>query len=164
MPYVYANTPAANLATSGSANTEVDSMYIKPGTGRSIALFSVLLGGKGAGLTALSGIVARIRGWSTTATALNAGTAITPQPKDITAQAAKHTCGANVGGALTPGTGASGTHLSVVSGAAGPGAWVARDNDSMINLESGANKSIDLFSASGTASLNYEPTLEVVEF
>jgi len=49
------------------------------------------LGGKGAGLTAISGIAYRIKAARTTATT-GGGSVITPTPKDPGAQAAKATC------------------------------------------------------------------------
>ncbi len=119
--------------------------------------------GKGAALTALSGIVARLKQW--TATASSAGTAITARPVDNRAPAAASTAAAGVGGgtaAVTSGT--TGVYVGGCGcGASGPGGWVAINPDSVITLDGGANKSTDLISASGTASLNFEFSLDIVE-
>lgn len=150
---------AENFVTSGTANTEIDAMFVKPGT-RNIAIQALIVGGKGAGLTALSGIAYRLKKWTTTASSV--GTAITPAPSDPGAQAAKATAaGASAG--VTSGTGGPTLQCGCVSGAAGPGGWVAPNPDSMKQLEGSANNSMDLFVASGTVSLNYEANIEHVE-
>ena len=130
-------------------------MFIKPGT-RTIAVQSMRVGGKGAGLTALSGISYRLKKYFTTAAA--GGTAITPAPGDPGAQAAKATAGGASGG-VTVGTGGPTFQVGCTSGAAGPGGWTAENPDSMKVLEGSANMSMDLFVSSGTASMNYEAEL-----
>jgi len=152
---------ATNFTTSGTANTEVDHLFIKPGV-RTIGLQAMYLGGKGAGLTAISGIAYRIKAARTTATT-GGGSVITPTPKDPGAQAAKATCsGSASAGFTTPGTGF--VYIGgCVSGAAGPGGWVAANGDSMPVCEGGANQSLDVFSASGTLSLNFELNVEHTE-
>lgn len=150
---------AENFATSGTPNTMVDQAFVKPGT-RTVGIQSLLVGGKGAGLTTLSGISYRLRKYPTTAAA--GGTAVTPSPKDIGAQACKATAGAASAG-VTVGTGTPVFVGGCMSGAAGPGGWVATNEDSMPKLEASANQSIDLFSASPTASLNFEANIEIAE-
>lgn len=162
MPFVYhidTAVVATNFATSGTANTEVDQLFVKPGT-RNIAVIGLYVGGKGAGLTAISGIAYRLKKYTTTAA--SAGTAITPTPRDPGAQASKCTSGAASAG-VTVGTGGPLYVGGCISGAAGPGGWVAPNPDAVIVLEGGANQSVDLFSASGTISLNFEAKLEVQE-
>lgn len=162
MPFVYTvptKAVAENFTTNGTANTETDAMFVKPGT-RNIAVTLLQVMGKGAGLTALSGIAFRLKRYPTTAAA--GGTAVTPSPKDPGAQASKATAGAASAG-VTVGTG---TPLFVAvcgCGAAGPGGWSARDADSAGIVEGSANQSIDLFPSSGTVSLNYEAALEFQE-
>lgn len=169
MPFVYATSSVQNfgsttqgMQTSGTANTEIDAFFIKPGT-RNIGIQALYVGGKGAGLTAISGIAYRLKKWTTTAS--SAGTAAVPAPRDIGMQAAKATAatGATAQGAVTSGTGGPTFLLGIVSGAAGPGGWVAPNADSLPTLEGSAAQSIDLFSASGTASLFYDFTIEHVE-
>jgi hypothetical protein len=162
MPFVYncsSALVATNFATHATPNTEIDAMYIKPGT-RTTWLISMMVGGKGAGLTTISGIAYRLKKWPTTASA--AGTAIVPIPKDDGAQAAKTVAGGASAG-VTPGTGTAVFLGGCMSGAAGPGGWVAENPDAAPSLEASATKSIDMYSVSGTASLNYECNLSIQE-
>jgi len=148
---------ATNFATSGTANTEVDQFFVKY-VSRTVYLQAMYVGGKGAGLTAISGIAYRVKAFRTTAS--SGGTAITPTVKDPGANAATALAGAASGG-VTSGTGP----LYVggcVSGAAGPGGWVAPNQDSM-PVSAATTQSLDLFSSSGTLSLNFEFNVEHVE-
>jgi len=153
MPMVY----TISLATAGNSTattSETDTFFIKAGA-RNAALQAVYLIGKGAGLTAISGIAMRIIKWATASTA---GTAIVPTPKDPGMQAAKATS------ASAPTSGSTRTqHVVFGCGAAGPGGWVAPNPDSVILLEGGGAFSIDGMSFSGTASLNFEWSAEFVE-
>lgn len=159
MPFVYTTATksvADVFATHATPGTEVDAVFIKPGT-RNIWVTLLQVLGRGAGLTALSGIAFRLKRYPTTAAA--GGTAITPGPKDPGAQACKATAaGASAG--VTVGTGTPIFVGGCGSGAAGPGGWAARDQDASGVVEGSANQSIDLFPASGTASLNYEAFVE----
>lgn len=161
MPFIYGVVPGALQTSNATPNTENDCFFVKPGTGRAVAMQSLYVHGKGAGLTAISGLTFRVKRWFTTASA--GGTAITPSPRDGTIQAAKATAGYAVA-AVTPGTGGPTLQLSIGCGAAGPGGWVAPNPDSVIGpVESAAAQSLDVFNASGTASLNFELAAEVVE-
>jgi len=146
-----------SLATAGNSTattSETDTFFIKAGA-RNAALQAVYLIGKGAGLTAISGIAMRIIKWGTASTG---GTAIVPTPKDPGMQAAKATS------ASAPASGSTRTqHVVFGCGAAGPGGWVAPNPDSVILLEGGGAFSIDGMSFSGTASLNFEWSAEFVE-
>lgn len=156
MPMVYTLSPATagNSTTSSGANTEVEIFFAKPGV-RNMALQAMYVIGKGAGLTAISGIAFRIIKWATAATA---GVSITPTPKDPGMQAAKHTA------ASAPTAGTTRTqHVIFGCGAAGPGGWVAPNPDSVILTEGGSAFSIDGLSVSGTVSLNFEWSAETVE-
>jgi hypothetical protein len=128
---------------------------VKAGSGRNVSLQSVYAIGKGAGLTALSGIAFRIIKWGTASTA---GTAITPGPKDPGMQAAKATA------ASRPTSGSTRTNRVVFGcGAAGPGQWVAPNQDSLIVAEAGSAFSISMLDISGTASLTFEFSAEIQE-
>lgn len=156
MPFVYSGSlgTAGNLTTNATPNTETDAFFVKSGT-RNVGLLSVQLGGKGAGLTAISGIVQRYIKWGTASTA---GTGITPQPVDPGAQAAKATS------ASRPTAGTTRTnHHTAVCGAAGPGGFVCENPDAMMTLEGSAANSIDAEDASGTASLAYEFSYKIQE-
>lgn len=156
MPMIYTISlaTAGNLTTNATPGTETDAFFVKAGV-RNVALQAVYLIGKGAGLTALSGIVMRIIKFSTASTA---GTGMTPSPKDPGSQAAKATS------ASRPTAGATRiNHMAFGCGAAGPGGWVAPNVDSVVLLEGGGAFSIDGMDASGTASMAYEFSAEIVE-
>lgn len=150
---------ADTFVTSATPATEVDALFIKPGT-RNVWVTLLQVLGRGAGLTSLSGIAFRLKRWTTTAS--SSGTAITPGVKDAGAQAAKATAGGASAG-VTSGTGGPQIVAVCGCGAAGPGGWAARDQDSSCVVEGSANQSMDLFVASGTASLSYEAALEHAE-
>jgi hypothetical protein len=154
MVYDFGLATAGNFTTSGTANTESNTYSIKPGV-RNVGLQSLALLGKGAGLTAISGIVARIVSWATASTS---GTALTPTPKDPQMGAAK----ATVVSAATNGSTRT-NRLSIGCGAAGPGGWVAPNPDSVIYQQGSGAGSTDVLNASGTASLNFECSGEIVE-
>lgn len=156
MPMVYTLSlaTAGNTTSNATPATENETFFVKAGV-RNAALQSVYVIGKGAGLTAISGIAFRIIKWGTAATA---GTSITPTPKDPGMQAAKQTS------ASAPTAGTTRTnHIIFGCGAAGPGGWVAPNPDSVILLEGGSAPSIDMLNISGTASLNFEWSAETVE-
>lgn len=158
--FVYAVVPGALQTTNGTANTENDCFFIKPGSTRNVSLQALFVHGKAAGLTAISGITFRLKKWTTTSS--SAGTAITPSPNDIGMQAAKHTA-AYSATTVTSGTGGPTLLGSIGCGAAGPGGWTAVNADSVKTLEAGDNKSIDVFNTAGTVSLNFEMQAETIE-
>ena len=167
MPFFYSTASkniAENFTTSGTPNTEIDAAFWKPGATRPLSILAVPVQGKGAGLTALSGLAFRLKAF--TSTASSGGTAVTPAAKDNRAPAAVATCGMGTSGgtnAVTSGTGGPSIVEVITCGASGPGGWVAINPDDAIVLDGGATKSIDLFSASGTASLNYEFSAKLAE-
>jgi hypothetical protein len=156
VPMIYGVSLATpgSVTTNATPNTENNTFTCKPGV-RNVGLQSLYLIGKGAGLTAISGIVARIVTWATASTG---GTALTPTPKDIGMQAAK----ATVTSAATNGTTRT-NHLSIGCGAAGPGGWVAPNPDSIIYQQGGGAGSTDMLNASGSASLAFEWSGEICE-
>lgn len=161
MPMFYGVSLDALQTTNATPLTENDALFVKPGTTRAVWLRQMLIHGRGASLTALSQITARLKKWTTTSSA--GGTAITPSPKDPGYQAAKATAAAAVG-AVTSGTGGP-TRLGVAfgCGATGPGGWQAPDLDGAPTLEGAATQSLDVFVSSATASLNYELAGEIAE-
>src|SRR4029077_830359 len=140
MPFVYASGSAQNfgsttqgMQTSATGNTEIDAFFITTKTTvptRNLGAQALYTGGKGAGLTAISGIASHLKKWTTTSS--SAGTALTPTPRDPGMLAAKSTAAtaATAQGAVTSGTGGPSFLLGIVSGAAGPGGWVAPNADS----------------------------------
>ena len=154
MVYSFSLATAGNLTTNATPNTETDTFFLKSGTGRTCGLQSVYVIGKGAGLTSISGISFRMVRFATASTA---GTGMTPAPKDTGMQAAKCTM------ASRPTAGTTRTNRIVFGcGAAGPGGWVAPNPDS-VEVNDTTAGSIDVFDISGTASLNFEFSGELVE-
>lgn len=162
MPFVYGVVPGVNFTTSGVANTEIDALFIKPGAaGRAVHLTGIQLAGKGTNLTSLSGIIQRVKKWTTTSSA--GGTAITPSPRDPGNQAAKASAGQATAG-VTPGTGGPVLQLTVGCSGSGPGQWSSlNDPNVAVTLESGADQSVDLFNASGAVSMVHEVSCEIQE-
>lgn len=150
---VYKLVPAAVITTNATPTTENDFAFTKPGATRNVVLRSIQLIGRAPGLAAISGIVVRIKKWTTTSS--SGGTAITPAPTDSGYQAAKSTAGF-AAATVTSGTGGPTVLGTIGCGAGGPGGWTAQDQDSGYTLEANDNKSIDLFNIAGTASLNFE--------
>lgn len=157
MPFIYTIAPAANETTNATPNTETNHLRTLTAATRMAMFTGIYVLGKGAGLTAISGIILRLKRFATPSTV---GGAITPEPRDPGAQAAVLTA------FTAPTTGATPTLQAAFGcGAAGPGGWVARDRDSEILLEAagGAKGNVDILSASGTASLNFEYSTEHME-
>ena len=161
MPFIYGVSPAADITTNSSANTEQDDLFVKPGTGRSMSFRALFVHGKAATLSTINSIGFRVKSQKTTAS--SSGNAITPEPRDGTVQAAKATAAANAGTTITAGTGTGGVHFSIGCSAGGPGGYMSPDGDSFITLESGANKSVDVFSVSTATSLTYGISADIVE-
>lgn len=167
MPFLYANSskqaPLENFTTSSSTNTELDQFFLKPGASRPLAIPAMRVQGKGGGLTALSGLVIRLKQWTTaasqsTTTAASGSTSTTPTPKNKLAPACVATAGmittATVG--VSVGSG-GGNYLGLASmGASGPGGWVAINPDDVPTLDGNTTQSLDLVSSCPTASLNWE--------
>lgn len=160
MPMIYTSSLATpgTSACSGTPNTETGAIGLKTAAnGSLIGLQACYVIGRGAGLTAISGIVFRI---TRATTAFTAGTATTPNPKDIGMQAAT-AVGAT--GQTISSTGRT-NHVIFGCGAAGPGGWVAPNPDSTINIRPAATApGVELLAASATASLNYEFSVEHYE-
>lgn len=158
MPFVYklvTGVLSNNFTTSATPATEIEHQFIKPGT-RNIGVISVEVQGKGAALTAITGIAFRLKKWITTAAA--GGTAATPAAADPGSQAAKATAGWTAAASVTAGTGGP-TFLGAFGcGGGGPGGWAAKNPDDVYALEGSANQSIGLWSVSGVASMVWEGT------
>lgn len=156
MPFVY-TLPTSNLATnfttSATPATEIEHQFIKPGS-RNMGVLSVEVNGKGAALTAITGIGFRIKKWITTAA--SGGTAQTPAPNDIGMQASKSTAGMTAAASVTAGTGGPTFLGSFGCGGGGPGGWAAKNPDNLYTLEGSATQSIGLWSVSGVASMVWE--------
>lgn len=155
--FVYNTSPPANVTTNGTANTDTDHLRILTVAGTICLVRALYLKGKGAGLTAISGIEASLKRMATPSTV---GAAIVPAPADARSPAAATTpfTGPTIGATPT-------IALSISCGASGPGGWVAQDRDDEIHLVAGggANGNLDLISQSGTISLNFGYSLRHME-
>ncbi len=158
--FVYTSSLATPGVSTCSATplTETGAISFKPPVvlpARVGSLQSAYVIGRGAGLTAISGIVFRIIRCTTASTA---GTATTPNPKDKDAPAATMTA---VTGQTISSTGRT-NHVIFGCGAAGPGGWVMPNPDSAVMIVPVVTTapSVDIIAASGTASLLYEFSAE----
>jgi hypothetical protein len=160
MPLFYTIVPGAIQTTNAAPLTANDCFFVKPGATRTVWIKAIYPEGRGALLTSISGITYRLEKWTTTAS--SAGTAVTPSPNDVGYQAAKHTAGWAVA-TVTSGTGGPTLMLSIGSGTTSPGNWIAPTLDEGYALEGAATQSLDIFNASGAASLNFELSVATVE-
>jgi len=157
MPYYFSCSPATRgPLTGGAANTEYDAFQLKVGASKNVNLQAVYVVGKGAGLTSISGNSFCVISLTTPGTA---GTALTPAPKIAGGAAAIATASS------VPTLGSTGRINRIVfgCGAAGPGGWVAPNQDSCEQQIGGAGTSMDLVQLSGTASLPFEFSAEIWE-
>jgi hypothetical protein len=148
--FVYNTAPPAAVNTSATANTDVDHLRVLTVAARMAWVKALYCRGKSSIMTTITGIEVMLKRFATASTV---GSAITPQPRDNAAPAARLT-------AFTgPTIGATPTIAQAIGfGATGPGAWVAEDADSYIDLDAGggANGNLDLISqTSGTVALPF---------
>lgn len=161
--YDLALATAGNSTTNGSANTE-SSIFTCATAGslpsNTVSLLSMLVGGKGAALTSITGISFRII-MLTTASATTGGTAVTPRPSSPGAPAATSVV---YSGVTTIGSTGRTNHMAFTCGAAGPSGWVAACPDAMPTLRPASTAgSIDAISSSGGTSLAFEWSAQIVE-
>jgi len=162
MPAYYYVEPGVNQTTNATPGTENDSLFLAPGTAAQLILAFLKLSGKAAAATSLSGIVGRIKQWTTTAS--SGGTAITPAPAIPAFAAAKSTAGYSTS-AVTSGTGGPLLKGIVSCGVSGTDVFQSQSPafDDMPQAQPAATQSIDVFVSSGTASLNYELQAKIAE-
>lgn len=159
MPFVYGveGAPATPYATHATPNTEDPTLVLRQAT-RGVDVNAIYVHGRGAALTAITGIGYRVRRWTT---AGSGGTAITPAPRRIGTTAT--TTAADKVTAITAGTVSGAFQVGFGCGAAGPGGWVARDGDSALHLEAGGSDEFDINSVSGVASMLHHVSAEIAE-
>lgn len=159
MPFVYGLglATAGNTTLSGTPGTATEIFQLDPGTGRGPNLSALHITGKQASATAISGIIARAKVWTTGSTG---GTSATPSPRHSAYPAAATACTT----LPTPGSGGGATKFAVGCGAAGPGGWVAPTQDAYVSLPAADAGSISVDAASGLASALMEWSGELVEF
>lgn len=161
----YTSTPGATQTSNATPNTENDAFFLAPGSGRTMFVAYFTLQGRGASLTAVSGISIRLKKW--TSTASSGGSAITPTPVNPGYQASKHTAGFSAA-TVVSGTGGPTLLGSFGMGTTSPGGWgspqaSAGNLDQAFDLESAATQSIDMFNVSGLASAVLEVSAGTVE-
>jgi hypothetical protein len=159
MPFIYTDSlaTAGNLTTSGSANTETETFFLKPGTTRSLYLAMAMIGGKGAAATSLSAISLRIMKWGTAST-LGTGLAIVPKDGSMPAT--------TITGASRPTSGTTRTNAGpiVSCGITSPNQWVALNPDHMVSLAASNAGSISGQDVGSSASMLFEFALEHQEW
>jgi len=155
--YAIEGAPATPYATHATPNTEDPTVVIRGGA-RGFSLQAVYVHGRGASLTALTGIGYRVRRWTTAGTG---GTAITPNPRSIGTTAVS--TAADKVTAITAGTVSGAYQLAIGCGAAGPGGWVAPNQDSCIQVEGGSSDELDINSVAGVASMLHHCHCEIIE-
>jgi hypothetical protein len=165
-PMYYTAVPGAIQTTNAAPLTANDCVFFAPGATRTFWLASIYPEGRGAGLTSISGITYRLEKWFTTAS--SGGTAFTKgnggnlEQNDPGYQNPILTGGFAVG-TVTSGTGGPSLLLSIGSGTTSPGNWMTQNLDFAYSLPAAATQSLDIFNASGTASLNFELSVGLVE-
>ena len=159
MPFVYnvAGAPATPYATHATPNTEDPTLVLRQAT-RGFSLQAVSVQGRGASLTAITGIGYRVRRWTTAGTG---GTSITPSPRWIGTTAS--TTAADKATAITPGTVSGAYQLALGCGATGPGGWVARDEASKIHVEAGGADELNINSICGVTAMAHDVSAEIEE-
>jgi hypothetical protein len=159
MPFYYGveQSPATPYATHATPNTEDPTMVLRQTT-RNCDILSITAGGRAAAATTISGIGYKVRRWTTVGTG---GTTVTPAPRRIGTTAS--TVIVDKASAITAGTVSGAFQLGFVCGKAGPGGWVARNEDAAVNLEAGSADEIDINSVAGEASLLHTVGCEISE-
>ena len=159
MAFVYGveGAPATPYACHATPNTEDPTLVLRQAT-RGFDLQAICVQGRGASLTAISGIGYRLRRWTTAGTG---GTAVTPAPRRIGTTAS--TTAADKVTAITAGTVSGAYQLGFGCGAAGPGGWCAVNPDSSIHVEGGGSDELDINSVCGVASLLHHVSAEISE-
>ncbi len=148
---------AGNITTNGTANTETETFFLKPGSTRSLYLATIQIGGKGAAVTQLAGIVLRVMKWGTASTS---GTGLALIAKDGSAPTTTIT------GASRPTAGTTRTNAGpiITCGATSPNQWIALNPDHMVSLAAGNAGSISAQDAGAAVSMPFEFSLEHQEW
>lgn len=148
---------AGNITTNGTANTETETFFLKPGSTRSLYLAAMQIGGKGAAVTQLSAIAVRVMKWGTASTA---GTGLAIVAKDGSAPSTTIT------GASRPTAGTTRTNSGPIltCGATSPNQWIALNPDHMVSLAAGNAGSISAQDVGAAVSMPFEFNLEHQEW
>jgi hypothetical protein len=166
MPFVYGVDagPATPYTTHATPNTEDPTIVLRnPATTRGFSLQAIFVLGRAAAATTISGIGYRVRRWTTVG---SGGTTVTPAPRQLSGAGAA-TAAVNTANdkatAITAGTVSGAYQVGFGCGKAGPGGWVARDQDSVITVEGNSGDELDINSVAGEASLLHAVSCEFSE-
>lgn len=159
MPFCYGveGAPATPYAAHATPNTEDPTLVLRQAV-RNCDVTAIYVHGRGAALTAITGIGYRVRRWTTVGTG---GTSITPAPRRIGTVAS--TLVVDKVSAITAGTVSGAYQASFGCGATGPGGWTARDSDSALCLEAGSADEFDINAVCGVASMLHHVSAEIQE-
>jgi len=158
--FVYGVDSGLVETTSGTPNTETGAVALETianPTGKRVGLLGFYVHGRGAGLTAITGLSFRVK---KAATSGGGASFITPVPRDP-GQVAFNT-GRRNPNALSGAT----LSLSIGCGAAGASGWFAMGEQSIIaslEVDNAFLRPVSAFVASGLASMNYCAAMEMVE-
>lgn len=149
MPAYYNDSlaTAGNLTANGTANTETETAFFKPGANQSISIYQWSFNGRGSNLTALSSIEIRPIQWGTASTA---GTGLSLKPTDPRLPAATATASSR------PTSGTTRTNLGPIlaCGVTGANGFNARDYlDDALVLSAGNAGSLSFMDVATLASL-----------
>lgn len=160
MPFVYgfAKDTEAAYATHATPNTDDPTIVLRQTT-RNVELQALYCLGRGAALTAITGIGYRVRRWTTVGTGGTAIANVAPRRIGTTAL----TVIVDKISAITPGTISGAVQVAFGCGAAGPGGWVARDEDSKITMEAGSADELDINSVAGVTAMLHQLSGEIAE-
>lgn len=147
----------ASYATHATPGTEDPTLALRQTT-RNFDLVSMTCNGRAAAATTISGISYLVRRWTT---AGSGGTGVTPAPTRVGTTAS--TVCADKATALTAGTVSGAIQAVMGCGKAGPGGWVARDQDDMVTVEAGSSDELDIMSLAGEASLSHYVSCRIAE-
>jgi hypothetical protein len=154
---VYNIAPPAAVNTSATANTDVDHLRLLTAASRIALITGLLLRGKSAAQTTITGIETMLKRFATASTA---GSAIVPQPrKGATTAILTAFTGPTIGATPT-------IALALGCTITGPGSWQAATPDHVIDLDAGggANGNLDLISqTSGVVALPFGYDIEFSE-
>lgn len=147
----------ASYATNATPSTEDPTLVLRQAT-RNCDLIAMQCNGRANAATTITGISYLVRRWTT---AGSGGTGVTPAPTRIGTTAS--TTAVDKASAITAGT-VSGAIVAVMAcGKAGPGGWVARDQDDVCTLEAGSADEFDINSLAAEASLSHYVSCRIAE-
>lgn len=167
MPFIALGTNAefnTNITTSATPNTEQVDAYVSVPVAYLAQTLSVLVGGRAAGLTVISGIGFRIK--RATGAAASGGNIVSvgDGKADVGAQTLRGSINIAFRAPTAITAGVTPEYVGGFScGATGPGGWICPNAQSLLrgSSDQGLARSVDLYSTSGTASLPYESTIAI---